>query len=77
MHAHPSRTWPAPFRLTVSSIALTVALVLVLTPFTAIRAQDPQGSNTNPLAFGPGSSHHRPEQACLGPAQGGRCASGA
>ena len=53
MHTHLSHTWPALFRLTVGSIALTVALVLMLTPPTVIRAQDPRGSNTQPLAFGP------------------------
>jgi hypothetical protein len=53
MHAHMAHTWPALIRLTVSSIALTAALVLMLTPLTVIRAQDPRGSNTQPLAFGP------------------------
>jgi hypothetical protein len=53
MRAHLSHTWPALFRRTVSSSALTVALVLMLTPLTVICAQEPRGSKTQPLAFGP------------------------
>ena len=46
MHAHLSHAWPAPFRR-------TVALVLILTLPTVVRAQGTPGSNTQPLAFGP------------------------
>jgi hypothetical protein len=53
MRAHLSHTWPALFRRTVSSSVLTVALVLMLTPLTVICAQEPRGSKTQPLAFGP------------------------
>lgn len=49
MDAHLSHTWPAVFRGTISS----TALVLMLTPLTAVQAQETHGSSTQPLAVGP------------------------